>query len=83
MQSGSSILHGSYVNHARNYAFQLGRLLDKNFTSDDSKELLDVLRKASAEDIVAQCNNVSETIQLLGSELLKNELNLNKIYFQI
>lgn len=56
--SGTALAHGSFIEHARNYSFQLGRLLDKDFTSNDSQELLKLLRKASAEDLLTASTKV-------------------------
>ncbi|XP_072378268.1 juvenile hormone esterase-like isoform X2 [Diabrotica undecimpunctata] len=51
MQSGS-ILTGLLVqDHETNTALSLGRALDPEFKSDDTKELLNVLQKAEATDI--------------------------------
>lgn len=52
MESGTALVHGSYIDHARNYSFQLGKHLDKNLTTNDSRELLKVLRKASPFEIL-------------------------------
>nr|WCC58193.1 carboxylesterase [Pharsalia antennata] len=53
LQSGTATCSASYQTHARYYAFKVGETLDKNFKSEDdnSTTLLEVLQKASAEDI--------------------------------
>lgn len=50
-QSGSEFFN-SRSSNARQIAFDAGKKIDKNFNSNDSKELLKVLLKASAEDIL-------------------------------
>ncbi|CAG9860255.1 unnamed protein product [Phyllotreta striolata] len=53
MQSGTPIASGLKQSDSTQNAFDLGRRLDKNFSSKDSKELLNVLQKADAKDIVS------------------------------
>lgn len=38
-------------NHAREKAFKVGHTVNKQFSSNDSKELLKILQEANAEDI--------------------------------
>lgn len=61
LESGTSISRGLFIDHARNYSFAVGRALNSSFTSNDSKELLTMLRKASLRDILAASNKVSST----------------------
>lgn len=56
MHSGSELLWGK-SNNARQEAFEAGKKLDKTFNSSDSKELLKVLQKASADDILKVSKN--------------------------
>lgn len=50
LQSGSLLFSGR-SNNAREIAFQVGQAVDKQFSSNDSIELLKVLQEASAQDI--------------------------------
>lgn len=59
MESGTALVHGSYINTARDYAFQLGKLVQPSFNSTDSKDLLRVLELASAAEIQAASVKVS------------------------
>lgn len=60
LESGTALLHGSYIDHARNYAFQLGRLLEPNFSSNNSRELLQVLRRSTARNIQSAARRVGK-----------------------
>ncbi|KAJ8923397.1 hypothetical protein NQ315_001955 [Exocentrus adspersus] len=51
LQSGTAMGAYSHQDYARFYAFELGKSLDSNFTSDDSAELLKLLQNTSASDI--------------------------------
>ncbi|KAJ8923393.1 hypothetical protein NQ315_001951 [Exocentrus adspersus] len=51
IQSGTVLSETSHQDYARFYAFELGKSLDPDFTSDDSEELLKLLQNASASDI--------------------------------
>ncbi|KAJ8923400.1 hypothetical protein NQ315_001958 [Exocentrus adspersus] len=51
MQSGTATCQWTRQVYARDYAFKLGRTLDRNFKSVDSKELLKLLMKSTAADI--------------------------------
>lgn len=57
----SSQLGGVFQLNARENAFALGRKVDSSFSSNDSHDLLEVLQKASTEDLY----NVSEFIKFL------------------
>lgn len=52
LQSGSPLFF-SRSNHARQDAFQVGKFVNEQFSSNDSTELLKVLQNASAEVILA------------------------------
>nr|QYA71952.1 carboxylesterase [Anoplophora glabripennis]QYA72003.1 carboxylesterase [Anoplophora glabripennis] len=52
LQSGSPINKWTRQDYARLYAFELGRSLDPNFKSNDSKELLKLLQKTPASKII-------------------------------
>lgn len=62
MQSSASLVSAAYVDNYRNYSFQLGKYLDANFESSDSKELLKLLNNASAEDILVASQKVRPCI---------------------
>ncbi|KAJ8951544.1 hypothetical protein NQ318_020417 [Aromia moschata] len=51
LQSGTAISPDTYQPLARYLAFQLAQAIDSNFTSDDSTDLLNFLRSASATDL--------------------------------
>lgn len=51
MQSGSEIFSGRR-NNVRQEAFEAGKAIDSTFNSNDSKDLLKLLQKASAESIL-------------------------------
>ncbi|XP_057659324.1 uncharacterized protein LOC130895791 [Diorhabda carinulata] len=51
IMESSSQLGGVYQLNARQNAFDLGRVLNSTFNTDDSKELLEVLQRASTEDV--------------------------------
>ncbi|KAJ8923401.1 hypothetical protein NQ315_001959 [Exocentrus adspersus] len=51
LQSGTALSVWSHQEFARFYAFELGRSLNSNFTSDDSEELLKLLLSLPASDI--------------------------------
>lgn len=57
MESGAALLEAAHQDYARFYAFELGRSLDTKFASDDSTELLKLLKSASAVDI--SVNNIT------------------------
>lgn len=60
LESGTALVHGSYITSANNYAFQLGRLLDRNFTSPNSKDLLKLLRSTPADKLLKTSDRVSK-----------------------
>ncbi|XP_018563677.1 cholinesterase 1 [Anoplophora glabripennis] len=51
LQSGTGINYKAHQRYARFYAFELGRNLDSNFTSDKSDDLLELLQNVPATDI--------------------------------
>ncbi|KAJ8923392.1 hypothetical protein NQ315_001950 [Exocentrus adspersus] len=51
LQSSATLSQRLHQDYARFYAFELGKSLDPNFTSNDSKQLLELLQKASAAEI--------------------------------
>lgn len=53
MESGTALLQLSMVSSPRYYAFQLGQLIQPDFKSNCSKELLKVLLSATADEIQA------------------------------
>lgn len=52
MQSGSSLAAHEYQPSAKQYAFQLGRVLNRQLDLDNSTELLKLLQAASVLDII-------------------------------
>ncbi|KAJ8923396.1 hypothetical protein NQ315_001954 [Exocentrus adspersus] len=64
LQSGTAMGAYSHQDYARFYAFELGKSLDSNFTSDDSAELLKLLQNTSASDII---NNTVKVVD--GKEI--------------
>lgn len=76
LESGTALVHGSYIMYAKNYAFQLGKLLDGNFTSSSSKALLKILRSTPADVILAASDKVSDNLNLeIYSFLTQNGKN--------
>ncbi|XP_018568324.1 acetylcholinesterase isoform X2 [Anoplophora glabripennis] len=51
LQSGTAVAKWTRQDFARFYAFELGRSLDPNFKSNDSKELLKLLQKTPASKL--------------------------------
>lgn len=69
MQSGSPLFY-TRSNKAREAAFKVGHILNSNFSSRDSKDLLKVLQQAPAADILAVSNNdliIGRTIVIKSS----------------
>lgn len=62
MESGTALVHGSYVSTARNHAFQLGQILQPSFDGSSSVELARILRAASTQDILEASTKVSRLI---------------------
>nr|WCC58205.1 carboxylesterase [Pharsalia antennata] len=60
LQSGTPLNQWTRQDYARFYAFELGRSLDPNFKSNDSKELLKLLQRTPASKIIN--NTVSPSI---------------------
>lgn len=58
MESGTALIHVGYLDYPRNYTLQLGKLVDPKFASNNSEELLKLLKNASAEDIVLAAQQV-------------------------
>lgn len=61
LESGSALCQWSHQKYARFYAFELGRSLDSNFTSNESSDLLSLLLNASASEINNNAVTVSQT----------------------
>lgn len=51
LESGNEMFT-SISNNATEAAFHVGRNLNKNFTSNDSKELLEILQRATAAELI-------------------------------
>lgn len=51
MESGTALMSLSLVTSPKTYAFALGRLIDPNFKSNSSQELLNLLLAAEAKEI--------------------------------
>ncbi|CAG9865381.1 unnamed protein product [Phyllotreta striolata] len=52
LDCGTSFSTISYQNDPDHYAFKLARMLDKNFTSNSTRDLLEFLRRRPAEDLL-------------------------------
>ncbi|KAJ8923391.1 hypothetical protein NQ315_001949 [Exocentrus adspersus] len=63
IQSGATLSQRLRQDDARFYAFELGKSLDPNFTSDDSQDLLKLLQNASASEI-----NRNKVTPVVGKE---------------
>lgn len=62
MESGTALAHGSYVSTARDYAFQVGKILQPELNSTNSQDLLRILQKASPKEIQTAAYEVGASV---------------------
>lgn len=62
LESGTALVHGNFITKARKRAFQLAKILDPNFASNDTKVLLRLLRKTPAHQLLQAGQKVEKKI---------------------
>nr|AIY68362.1 esterase [Leptinotarsa decemlineata] len=68
LESGSPLSPLASQDDPRHFAFKMGRVLDPNFNSNDSKDLLDILLRTPASDILtADVPNDRYSANIIGS----------------
>lgn len=63
LESGSALMDVGYISNSRQYAFQLGKMLDPQFNASSSVELLRILQEATPLRILQVASQVSEIFQ--------------------
>lgn len=83
MQSGSSLNSWASTDESRANAFALGKLLDAEFNSTDSKDLLKLLQDVNASDILSATKKVRKMMFIIVDKFWMVVTKGYTEYFQI